>query len=117
MRTSSPGSISSAADNGGPTDRGLDPRSPEERAETLDLLAGGDADASLTTAATLAGQGDLTLALEIIGPGLLRHPDRRELAELRQAVLLQLMEQRQLLDPFGFTVYAQLTGAELRPVG
>jgi hypothetical protein len=37
--------------------------------------------------------------------------------ELRQAVLLRLMEQRQLLDPFGFLVYAELAGAELSPVG
>jgi hypothetical protein len=100
-----------------PDGQGLDPRSPEERAEALDLLAGGDAGAFVTAAATLASQGDLALALEIIGPGLLRHPDNSELSELRQAVLVQLMEQRQLLDPFGFTVFAQLTGAELPPVG
>jgi len=37
--------------------------------------------------------------------------------ELRQAALVRLMEERQLLDPFGFSVYAQLTGAELSPVG
>jgi hypothetical protein len=86
-------------------------------AEALDLLAGGAAEAFVTAAATLAGQGDLALALEIIAPGLLRHPDGSVLAELRQAVLVRLMEQRQLLDPFGFTVYAQLTGAELPPAG
>jgi glyoxylase-like metal-dependent hydrolase (beta-lactamase superfamily II) len=96
--------------------QGLDPRSPAERAEALDLLAGEKADAFVTAAGTLAGQGDLALALEIIGPGLLRHPESSELAELRQAVLVQLMEQRELLDPFGFVVYAQLTGAELVPV-
>ena len=39
----------------------------------------------------------------------------RELAELREAVLVRLMEQRQLLDPFGFLVYAELAGAELSP--
>jgi glyoxylase-like metal-dependent hydrolase (beta-lactamase superfamily II) len=100
-----------------PDGQGLDPRSPEERAAALDLLAGGKAEAFVTTAATLAGQGDLALALEILAPGLLRHPDSSELAELRQAVLLQLMEQRQLLDPFGFLVYAELAGAELFPVG
>jgi glyoxylase-like metal-dependent hydrolase (beta-lactamase superfamily II) len=100
-----------------PDGQGLDPRSPAERAEALDLLAGKKAEAFVTTAATLAAQGDLTLALEILAPGLLRHPDSSELAELRQAVLVRLMEQRQLLDPFGFTVYAQLTGAELSPVG
>jgi glyoxylase-like metal-dependent hydrolase (beta-lactamase superfamily II) len=98
--------------------QGLDPRSEEERAAALDLLAGEKAEAFITAAATLAGQGDLTLALEILGPGLLRHPDSTELAELRQAVLVRLMEQRQLLDPFGFLVYAELAGAaELSPVG
>jgi DNA-binding transcriptional ArsR family regulator len=40
----------------------------------------------------------------------------RELAELRQAVLVRLMEQRQSSDPFGFLVYAELAGAELSPV-
>jgi glyoxylase-like metal-dependent hydrolase (beta-lactamase superfamily II) len=100
-----------------PDGQGLDPRSPEERAAALDLLAGEKAEAFVTAAATLAGQGDLALALEILAPGLLRHPDSSELAELRQAVLVGLMEQRQLLDPFGFIVYAQLTGAELSPVG
>jgi glyoxylase-like metal-dependent hydrolase (beta-lactamase superfamily II) len=99
-----------------PDGQGLDPRSREERAEALDLLAGGKAEAFVTTAATLAGQGDLALALEILTPGLLRHPDSSELAQIRQAVLVRLMEQRQLLDPFGFLVYAQLTGAELPPV-
>jgi glyoxylase-like metal-dependent hydrolase (beta-lactamase superfamily II) len=98
-----------------PDGQGLDPRSQEERAAALDLLAGENADAFVTTAATLAGHGDLALALEILNPGLLRHPDSSELAELRQAVLLRLMEQRQLLDPFGFLVYAGLAGAELSP--
>ena len=95
---------------------GLDRRSREQRAAALDLLAGQNAQAFITAAATLAGQGDLTLALEIIAPGLLRHPDSRELAELRQAVLVRLIEQRQLLDPFGLVVYAQQAGAELSPV-
>jgi glyoxylase-like metal-dependent hydrolase (beta-lactamase superfamily II) len=99
-----------------PDGQGLDPRSQEERAAALDLLAGEKADAFRTAAATLAGQGDLTLALEILTPGLLRHPGSNELAELRQAVVVRLMEQRQLLDPFGFLVYAELAGAELSPV-
>lgn len=100
-----------------PDGQGLDPRSAEETAAALDLLAGEKADAFVTAAATLAGQGDLALALDILTPGLLRHPDSRELAELRQAVLVQLMEQRpQLSDPFGFLVYAELAGAELPPV-
>ena len=52
----------------------------------------------------------------MITPGLLRHPGSSELAELREAVLLRLMEQRQLLDPFGFLVYAELADAELSPI-
>jgi glyoxylase-like metal-dependent hydrolase (beta-lactamase superfamily II) len=96
---------------------GLDPRSQEERAAALDLLAGEKAQAFVTAAAALARQGDLALALEILTPGLLRHPDSSELADLRQAVLLRLMEQRQLLDPFGFLVYAELADAELAPIG
>lgn len=99
-----------------PDGQGLDPRSQEETAEALDLLAGGNAEAFVNTAGTLAGRGDLTLALEIVAPGLLRHPDSSELAELRQAVLVRLIEQRQLLDPFGFVVYVQQAGAEFFPV-
>jgi glyoxylase-like metal-dependent hydrolase (beta-lactamase superfamily II) len=100
-----------------PDGQGLDPRSPEERAAALDLLAGQKAEAFVNAGATLADQGDLTLALEILTPGLLRHPDSKKLAELRQAVLVRLMEQRQLSDPFGFLFYAELAGAELSPVG
>jgi glyoxylase-like metal-dependent hydrolase (beta-lactamase superfamily II) len=100
-----------------PNGEGLDPRSQEERASALDLLAGGEADAFVQAAATLARRGDLALALEILDPGLLRHPDSSELAELRHAVLMQLMEQRQFLDPFGFLVYAELADAQLAPVG
>jgi glyoxylase-like metal-dependent hydrolase (beta-lactamase superfamily II) len=100
-----------------PNGEGLDPRSRKERAAALDLLAGGEADAFVQAAATLAHRGDLALALEILDPGLLRHPDSRELAELRHSVLMQLMEQRQFLDPFGFLVYAELADAQLAPVG
>jgi hypothetical protein len=99
-----------------PDGHGLDPRSQEEKAQALDLLAGEKAQAFIAAAVTLARQGDLTLALEILDPGLLQHPDSRELADLRQTVLARLMQQRQLLDPFGFAVYAQLTGTELSPV-
>src|SRR5580765_3269875 len=84
-----------------PDGQGLDPRSPEERAAALDLLAGEKADAFVTAAAALAAHGDLALALEILAPGLLRYPDNRELAALRQEVVVRLMGQRQLLDPFG----------------
>jgi glyoxylase-like metal-dependent hydrolase (beta-lactamase superfamily II) len=100
-----------------PDGQNIDPRSPEERAAALDLLAGGNADGFLNAAATLAEQGDLTLALEIVTPGLLRHPASTELADLRQAVLTRLMDERQLADPFGFVFYAGLAGVELDPVG
>jgi glyoxylase-like metal-dependent hydrolase (beta-lactamase superfamily II) len=100
-----------------PDGQGIDPRSPEETAAALDLLAGGKAEAFAAAAATLADQGDLALALEILTPGLLRHPDSSELAELRHAVLVRLMEQCQMSDPFGFLVYAELAGVELSPVG
>jgi len=100
-----------------PDGQGLDPRSPEERAAALDLLAGGKADAFVTAAATLTGQGDLALALEILTPGLLRHPESGELAELRREVLVRLMEQHQLSDPFRFLVYAELAATEVSPVG
>jgi glyoxylase-like metal-dependent hydrolase (beta-lactamase superfamily II) len=100
-----------------PDGQGLDERSPEEKAAALDLLAGGKPEAFVTAAAALADQGDVALALEVLTPGLLRHPGSRELAELRQAVLIRLMEERQFWDPFGFEVYAELTGAQLSPVG
>jgi hypothetical protein len=51
-----------------PDGQGLDPRSQEERAAALDLLAGGKADAFAYAAANLADQGDLALALDIV-PG------------------------------------------------
>jgi glyoxylase-like metal-dependent hydrolase (beta-lactamase superfamily II) len=100
-----------------PDGQGIDPRSPAERAAALDLLAGENAEAFVNAAATLAEQGDLTLALEILTPGLLRHPESTELADLRQAVLVRLMDERQLSDPFGFLFYAELAGVELDPVG
>jgi hypothetical protein len=99
-----------------PDGQGLDPRSSEEAAAVLDLLAVGKADAFAYAAATLADQGDLALALDIVTPGLRRHSDSSELAELRQSVLVRLMEQRQLSDPFGLLVYAELAGAELFPI-
>jgi glyoxylase-like metal-dependent hydrolase (beta-lactamase superfamily II) len=99
-----------------PDAQGLEPRSPQELAYALDLLAGRDAAVFARAAATLADQGDLALALEIITPGLLRHPEDPKLAELRRAVLARLMEQYQLSDPFRFLIYAELAGAELDPV-
>jgi glyoxylase-like metal-dependent hydrolase (beta-lactamase superfamily II) len=51
-----------------PDGQGLDPRSEEKKAEALDLLAAGRAEAFVTAAATIADQGDPALALEIITP-------------------------------------------------
>jgi len=74
-----------------PDGQGLDARSPEEKAAALDLLAGEKAGAFGYAGATLADQGDLALALEILTPGLLRHPDSRELAELRHMAKLDAL--------------------------
>jgi glyoxylase-like metal-dependent hydrolase (beta-lactamase superfamily II) len=100
-----------------PSGEGLDPRNQREKAAALDLLAGGEADAFVKAAETLVRQGDITLALELLDPGLLAHPRSHGLAELRHRVLTQLMEQRGLLDPFGFLTYAELADAQLAPVG
>ena len=67
-------------------------------------------------AATLIGQGDHALALQIIQPGLLRHPASSTLAGLRATALHRLMEQYQQIDPFKFLIYAELAGAEIGPV-
>jgi len=52
----------------------MEPLLAAERAAALDLLGGGPEDSFVAAAATLAGQGDHALALEIISPGLLRYP-------------------------------------------
>jgi hypothetical protein len=65
---------------------------------------------------TLIGQGDHGLALQIIQPGLLRHPASSTLAGLRATALHRLMEQYQQTDPFKFLIYAELGGAEIGPV-
>jgi glyoxylase-like metal-dependent hydrolase (beta-lactamase superfamily II) len=100
-----------------PSGEGLDSRNQREKAAALDLLAAGDADAFVKAAETLIRQGDISLALELLDPGLIAHPRSHELAELRHRVLKQLMEQRGLLDPFGFLTYAELADAQLAPVG
>jgi hypothetical protein len=48
-----------------------------------------------------------------IQKGISRRYPSSDLAELRHAVLVRLIEQRQLSDPFGFVVYAELADAEL----
>ena len=96
--------------------RGLEPATAAEHAAALDLLAGGRDEQFAAAAATLIGQGDHALALEIIQPGLLRHPASITLAGLRRTALHRLMEQYQQFDPFKFLIYAELAGAEIGPV-
>jgi glyoxylase-like metal-dependent hydrolase (beta-lactamase superfamily II) len=99
-----------------PDGRGLEPATAAGHAAALDLLAGGRDEQFAAAAATLIGQGDHALALQIIQPGLLRHPASATLAGLRRTALHRLMEQYQQLDPFKFLIYAELAGAEIGPV-
>jgi len=95
--------------------QGLEPATAAGHAAALDLLAGGR-DEQFAAAATLIGQGDHALALQIIQPGLLRHPASATLAGLRRTALHRLMEAYQQTDPFKFLIYAELAGAEIGPV-
>ena len=65
------------------------PAAAAGHAAALDLLAGGRDE---PFAATLIGQGDHALALQIIQPGLLRYPASITLAGLRRTALHRLME-------------------------
>ena len=98
-----------------PDGPGLEPATAAGHAAALDLLAGGREEQFAAAAATLIGQGDHALALQIIQPGLLRHPASTTLAGLRRTALHRLMEQHQQTDPFKFLIYAELAGAEHRP--
>ena len=100
-----------------PNLRGLEPATAAEHAAALDLLAAGRDEQFATAATTLISQGDHALALQIIQPGLLRHPASTTLARLRRTALHRLMEQYQQFDPFKFLICAELAGAELGPAG
>jgi glyoxylase-like metal-dependent hydrolase (beta-lactamase superfamily II) len=99
-----------------PDGRGLEPTTAAEHAAALDLLAGGREEQFAAAATTLIGQGDHALALQIIQPGLLRHPASATLIGLRSTALHHLMEQHQQFDPFKFLIYAEMAGAQLGPV-
>jgi glyoxylase-like metal-dependent hydrolase (beta-lactamase superfamily II) len=99
-----------------PDGQGLEPATAAGHAAALDLLAGGRDEQFAAAAATLIGQGDHALALQIIQPGLLRHPASSTLARLRATALHRLMEACQQTDPFKFLIYAELAGAEIGPV-
>jgi glyoxylase-like metal-dependent hydrolase (beta-lactamase superfamily II) len=99
-----------------PDGQRLEPVTAARHAAALDLLAGGRDEQFAAAAAALLDQGDNALALEIIEPGLLRHPASSALAGLRSTALHRLMEQHQQFDPFKFLIYAELAGAEIGPV-
>jgi glyoxylase-like metal-dependent hydrolase (beta-lactamase superfamily II) len=99
-----------------PDATGLEPATAAGHAAALDLLAGGREEQFTAAAATLLSQGDHALALQIIQPGLLRHPASSTLAALRATALHRLMEAYQQTDPFKFLIYAELAGAEIGPV-
>jgi hypothetical protein len=99
-----------------PDGHGLEPLTAGQRAAALDLLAGGSEERFVAAATTLIGNGDDAVALDIIAPGLLRHPASAALAGLRQTALHRLLERYQQSDPFKFLIYAELAGAELGPV-
>jgi glyoxylase-like metal-dependent hydrolase (beta-lactamase superfamily II) len=96
--------------------QGLEPISPDDRAAALDLLAGHSPEQFAETARMLLEQRDWVLALEIATAGLARHPDRADLARLREQALYRLMERHQLQDPFRFLIYAELAGVEIGQV-
>jgi hypothetical protein len=99
-----------------PDGQGLQVFTAAEQAAALGLLAGGREEPFIAAATTLTSQGDHALALQIIQAGLLRHPASSALAQLRQTVLLRLMDADQQLDPFRYLIYAELAGAEMGPI-
>ena len=82
-----------------PDGTGLEPATAAGHAAALDLLAGGRDEQFTAAATTLISQGDHALALQIIQPGLLRHPASSTLARLRRTALHRLMEQHQQTRP------------------
>jgi glyoxylase-like metal-dependent hydrolase (beta-lactamase superfamily II) len=99
-----------------PDGQGLEPIDPADRAAALDLLAGGKPGPFASAARALLAQRDPALALEITIAGLARHPDARDLPQLRRQALYRLMERHQLQDPFRFLIYAELAGVDIGPV-
>jgi glyoxylase-like metal-dependent hydrolase (beta-lactamase superfamily II) len=100
-----------------PKGGGLEHFTPAELAAAADLLGGGTAAAFRTAGAELTRRGDHALALRLLDLGLLRHPGTAELIDLRQQVLLRLVERNQWMNPFKFVYYAGLAGFELPSAG
>jgi hypothetical protein len=100
-----------------PAGEGVEHFTPAELAAAADLLGGGTAAAFAATGAELTRRGEHALALRILDAGLLSHPGTPELGDLRQVVLLRLVERHQLLNPFKFAYYAGLADLDLAPAG
>jgi glyoxylase-like metal-dependent hydrolase (beta-lactamase superfamily II) len=100
-----------------PRGEGLEHFTGAELAAAADLLGGGTAGAFRTAGTELTRRGEHALALRILDLGLLSHPGRSELLDLRQRVLQRLIERHQLLNPFKFLYYADLADLELAPPG
>jgi glyoxylase-like metal-dependent hydrolase (beta-lactamase superfamily II) len=100
-----------------PGGEGVEHFTPAELAVAADLLGGGTAAAFAAAGAELTRRGEHALALRILDAGLLSHPGTAELVDLRQGVLLRLVERHQLLNPFKFAFYAGLADLDLTPAG
>ena len=100
-----------------PRGEGVELFTPAELAVASDLLGGGTADPFATAGAELLRRGEYALALRVLDLGLLSHPGTLELVELRQHVLLKLVEVNQLINPFKFIYYAGLADLDLPPAG
>ena len=100
-----------------PGGEGVEHFTPAELAAAANLLGGGTAAAFAAAGAELTRRGEHALALRILDLGLVSHPGTAELGDLRQGVLLRLVERHQLLNPFKFAYYAGLADLELAPPG
>ena len=100
-----------------PGAEGVEHFTPAELAAAANLLGGGTAAAFAAAGAELTRRGEHALALRILDLGLVSHPGTAELGDLRQGVLLRLVERHQLLNPFKFAYYAGLADLELAPPG
>jgi glyoxylase-like metal-dependent hydrolase (beta-lactamase superfamily II) len=67
--------------------------------------------------AELTRRGEHALALRMLDLGLISHPGRPGLIDLRQSVLQRLIERHQLVNPFKFAYYAGLADLELAAAG
>jgi glyoxylase-like metal-dependent hydrolase (beta-lactamase superfamily II) len=95
-----------------PDGEGVEVIAPDDWADALDLLAGGDVAVFRRGVGELLGRGDLGTALRVAELGMRRHPG---LADLRQQILHRLVERNQQLNPFKFVLYAESAGLTVPP--